>query len=231
MGSICVNECVCSFMNATINGQDNLKHLFRALSCISKVGDQVAFEGYADKLVLSALNSSKSALATITFSSQFFESYQLHPANATKSTEAEATVVCKLLAKPLLAVFRQRVSASKDRDVSIEWCDIRIEDSGNASNGESRLVVVFHCRYGVLKTYRLIYEESEVLHAVTDQARLTNEWSIRPQNLKDLLDHFSGRADEICIRIEGGDVQFTSFTEGVITDKGEHTSANLTNFD
>jgi cell cycle checkpoint control protein RAD9A len=77
------------------------------------------------------------------------------------------------------------------------------------------------CRHGVVKTYRLTYEAAEVLHASFDKARSPNCWTISSRTLRDVVEYFGPKTEQLDWYFENGKVTFTSYTEKVQHGRGE----------
>jgi cell cycle checkpoint control protein RAD9A len=74
---------------------------------------------------------------------------------------------------------------------------------------------------GVTKTYKLNYESIEVTHALFDKNTAPNRWSIHSGRLKNLIDHFGPRTEQLDIYADNGRVTFTSFTEKIVDGNGK----------
>ena len=80
---------------------------------------------------------------------------------------------------------------------------------------------------GVLKTYKLTYESTEVMHAVFDSTTAPNRWSISSRLLKDFVEHFGPKTEQLDIYSENGRATFTSYTEKIMDGKGMVLSMRL----
>jgi len=129
---------------------------------------------------------------------------------------------------------------AKERDAAIERCEVSIEERANKA--ECRLMVKMICRHGrwtrpifaslqrpnannfvlpgVIKTYRLTYESVEVMHALFDKTVAKNTWSISANVLRDFVEYFGLRTEQLDIYSENGRVTFTSYTERIMEGKG-----------
>lgn len=120
----------------------------------------------------------------------------------------------------LLAIFRPRNIESKDsRDSSVEKCELKLlypsEDAA-----ECQLLIRLICKHGVRKTYKLQYESSSsTMHAIMDKTTTHNRFVIAARAMKDVMDHFAPRAEELTLTVSQGSLLLTSFTEGVVSDK------------
>lgn len=72
------------------------------------------------------------------------------------------------------------------------------------------------CKHGVRKTYKLQYEPVRSEHATCDRYALFNHLSLPSASLKEVVDHFASRAEEVTLGLVEGNLQITSFTEGVV---------------
>ncbi|KAF9484428.1 hypothetical protein BDN70DRAFT_825463 [Pholiota conissans] len=183
-------------MQATLDAY-SLKAFTRALTCISKYGDEVSIHATSDSLSFSATNSSKSAFCLFKYDKQFFSRYELDSGNGTiDNLEEGHGLTGQLTVKSFLLILKHRtVEKSVERcELSIiegaDAADVGEEDEGHDSL-ESKLIIRFHCKHGVVKTHRLVLLTSGSILTPgipdpTSESRLT----IGPRPLKDLLDHF-----------------------------------------
>ncbi|KAL0264199.1 hypothetical protein SLS55_000145 [Diplodia seriata] len=77
----------------------------------------------------------------------------------------------------------------------------------------------FTCR--VTKTYKLTYESVEVMHALFDKQSAQNRWQIHSSALKEAIDYFGPKTEQLDIYAENGRVTYTSFTEKISNGKGK----------
>ncbi|KAH0609661.1 uncharacterized protein H6S33_013147 [Morchella sextelata] len=186
------------------------------LSCLSKFSEYVCLEARRNRFTLSALNSTKSAYGGISLSSgEFFESYSFEATGSNESTEPPR-FTCRLYSKALLAAFRQRYSDSKGSS-AIDRCEVSFED--DPSRPECRILVQLVCGHGVLKTYKLTYEEVEVMAPVFDKGQAPNRWTVQARLMKEYMEHFGPKAEGLDITSNNGRAVFTSFTEKVTDGK------------
>ncbi|KAL3425603.1 hypothetical protein PVAG01_02394 [Phlyctema vagabunda] len=201
-----------AILNFTLN-PESLGKLHDALVCLGKFSESVSIEAFPEKLVLYALNSSKSGYASFHLSSsQFFTKYQYTPL-LSKSKER---FNCKIYNKALLSIFRGR-SFDPEKETAVEKCDVSIEDGDGRTR--SRFITKITCRHGVLKTYRLTFESVPSAHARFDKEIAHNRWSMSSKTLREFVEHFGPGTEQLDICTEDGRVSFTSFAEQVIANK------------
>ncbi|CAA7261786.1 unnamed protein product [Cyclocybe aegerita] len=189
-----------STMQATLDAL-SLKAFTKALSCLSRYGEELSIYATPESLSFSTTNSSKSAYCRFKYEKQFFSRYRLgvyHTARDEWDNEIEEvrSVTGQLLTKSLLSILKHRTV-----EKSVERCDLSIVEGNEAPNGEvededhdsleSKLILRFHCKHGVVKTHRLLLLTPTSLMApgvpdAANESRLT----IGPKALKDLIDHF-----------------------------------------
>ena len=170
-----------AILNFTIS-PESLGRFHDSLVCLGKFSESVAIEATQDKvrilygwwahidhfsqLVLTALNSSKSAYASFTLvGNKFFSKYQYRPPKSATQTKEKFT--CKIYNKvsqrvttfksqlsefcykALLSVFKGRVvDPTREKDTAVERCDVAIEDG--EGKAQSRFVVKMVCRHGMV---------------------------------------------------------------------------------
>ncbi|KAJ3512262.1 hypothetical protein NLJ89_g3623 [Agrocybe chaxingu] len=187
-------------MQATLDAL-SLKAFTKALTCLSRYGEELSIYATPEFLSFSATNSSKSAYCRFKYEKQFFSRYRLGVGLTTRDewdneVEEIRNVTGQLLAKALLSILKHRTV-----EKSVERCDLSIVEGSEAPNGEaededhdsleSKLILRFHCKHGVIKTHRLLLLTPTSLMApgvpdAANESRLT----IGPKALKDLIDHF-----------------------------------------
>ncbi|KAK9454650.1 Rad9/Ddc1, partial [Dipodascopsis uninucleata] len=205
----------------TIATGTRLRDWSRSIAALSRVSDYIQIEIRRDAVVLNALNNTKSAFASVEFDAQeFLDSYMVWKENGEQEnsdqrreeTDQSAPVgAIKLFTKLFVTIFRRH-----EKDGTIEKCEISLDES----LPEYRLVVRMVCYYGITKVYNLVYERTrpfKVLHSVNDYP---NSFSVHSRLLKDLLEHTSARAEELCMKFQVDDhVVLSSFTEGVMLQR------------
>ncbi|KAI0873330.1 Rad9-domain-containing protein [Hypoxylon argillaceum] len=189
--------------------EDGVNVLRDALACLGKFSDEVSLEAKKDRLVLTALNTSKSAYASIAFAAnRFFSKYQF--AGVAQNRDK---FFCKLYNRALLSLFRSRGGDplhEREKDTTIDRCDVVITDEPGK---KSRFVAKIVFRNGITTKYRLPFEVSPPVHAKFDKTEATNNWAISPRTLRQLMDHFGPGIDYLDIHGEDEVVNFTCFTE------------------
>lgn len=113
----------------------------------------------------------------------------------------------------LLSIFKKKCIESKDKEAPLEKCEFQLRNS--PSQNKCRLVVRMICRFGVVKTYNLTYESTSVLRANFDSAGSFNRWTTPARTLRDVVDYFGARTDQLDWSFERGKVNFTSYTEKI----------------
>lgn len=119
-----------------------------ALACILRFSENVYLDARRDKLILSALNDTKSAFVSLTFAASHFFRYKY-----VGSESSPQKFYCSILIRALLSIFRSRTGdAGKggNSDSSIERCDVSIDDGPRT---KSRFVAKIAWRNGELQSY------------------------------------------------------------------------------
>ncbi|KIW66335.1 hypothetical protein, variant [Phialophora macrospora] len=171
-------------------------HLHDFLTCLAKFDEDVSLEATPQFLRFSSLNISKTAHAAFTLDSTFFTKYHFSVGARTASGPAlQKQWSCKIQNRALLSIFKRRLG---DRDKE-----------------ECRLVFRLNCRQGVIKTYRLSYEPGEIMHAAFDKLGSTNYWTASSRTLRDVVEYFGPKTDQLDWYFQNGKVTFTSYTEKI----------------
>ncbi|KAK0461319.1 Rad9-domain-containing protein [Desarmillaria tabescens] len=179
-------------MQATLDAAA-LKPFTKALTCISRYGDELTLNATPECLSLSATNSSKSAYCRFKYESQFFQKYKIGSLDSLADDIEEVTQVTgQLLTKLLLSILKHRTV-----EKTVEKCELSIVEGGNtddeAQDGlESRLIVCLHCRHGVIKTHRLLLSTPTSLMAPGIPDNSTESLlTIGPRAIRDMIEHFT----------------------------------------
>lgn len=119
---------------------------------------------------------------------------------------------------------------SRDKDVALERIDFELQ--ARPDQTECRLIFNLVCKQGVLKKYRLYYEGGEVLRASFDSQSSTNHWTVSSKTLRDVVEYFGPKTDQLDWCFQDGKVTFISYTEKVqngkeILKQPMHTSVAL----
>ncbi|TKX19163.1 DNA repair protein rad9 [Elsinoe australis] len=161
-----------------------------------------------------ALNSSRTAYAAFSLDpSSFFLSYDFDGHAST----TPGRFTCQLYNKILLSAFRSRLSENRNADTPIERCDISIEEDADAT--ECRMVVAIICKHGLSKIYRLTYESVEIMHALFDKSTASSGWKISARVLREYIEYFGPRTEQLDMLAKDGKAVFTSFTEKIVDGK------------
>ncbi|KAF9263402.1 hypothetical protein L218DRAFT_973189 [Marasmius fiardii PR-910] len=172
-----------------------LKPFIRALTCLSRYGEELTIYANSDTLSMSCTNSSKSAYCRFRYSRQFFSKYRIGTSRAGPNEPEEGEIVTgQLMTKALLSILKHHFG-----DSSVERCEISIvEGEGSANKDEdeedsleSRLVVRLYCKHGVIKTHRLALMTPQSLLApgvpdTSEESLLT----IGPRAIREIIEHF-----------------------------------------
>lgn len=207
-----------ALVNFTLS-EDGVGAFNDALVCIHKFSDDVSLEIKKDKLVLTALNLTKSAYVSFTFAAnRFFSRF-----NFEGNTQNRERFFCSIYIKALLSVFRTRTGGdpTRDRDnvTTIERCDVAIDDGPGK---KSRFIAKIFCRNGITATHRLSFEAKAPVHAKFDKTEANNHWTINSRTLRSLMEHFGPGIDLLDINTDGENVvNFTCFTEKQVSVNNE----------
>lgn len=90
------------------------------------------------------------------------------------------------------------------------------------------------CRAGVVKTYRLTYETGEILHASFDRSNSPNTWTVSSKTLRDVVEYFGPKTEQLDWFLQDGKMTFTSYTEKIQNGRGKssrHEAARILTVD
>lgn len=169
------------------------------------------------QLILTALNSSKSAYACFSFATARFCSRYAFEG----TPQHRDRYYCTLYIRALLSIFRSRAGGEsqrdRDKDTTIERCDVAVEDG---DDGPSRFVARLVFRNGVASTHRLPFEVAVPVHAKFAREEAGNHWTIPSRTLRQLMEHFGPGVELLDISSDGEHVKFTCFTEKTVNGDG-----------
>ncbi|CAB65808.1 DNA repair protein rad9 [Schizosaccharomyces pombe] len=210
----------------------NLRDLARIFTNLSRIDDAVNWEINKNQIEITCLNSSRSGFSMVTLKKAFFDKYIFQPDSVLLTGLMTPTIRIRTQVKPILSVFRNKIfdfiptvvttnskngygseSASR-KDVIVENVQISI-----STGSECRIIFKFLCKHGVIKTYKISYEQTQTLHAVFDKSLSHNNFQINSKILKDLTEHFGQRTEELTIQPLQERVLLTSFTEEVVHNR------------
>ncbi|XP_056412419.1 cell cycle checkpoint control protein RAD9A [Hyla sarda] len=172
----------------------NIKALGRAIHSLSRIGEELYFEPLDEGLCLRSVNSSRSAYACFTLTPLFFHTYEA----------TGGSCHCKLFMKSVLSVFRSLPSLEK----TVEKCLIKLNMASN------RLVIQLLCKYGVMKTHNLSYQDCESLQAVYNPDSCPNVLQAQARLLSDAVVHFPLTLAEVTLMASpSGKVTLRNYVE------------------
>ncbi|KAK7712734.1 hypothetical protein SLS57_007688 [Botryosphaeria dothidea] len=88
-----------------------------------------------------------------------------------------------------------------------------------ARNSDGRFTCRIYNKVRVTKTYKLTYESVEVMHALFDKQSANNKWTIHSSALKEAIEYFGPKTEQLDIYADDGRVTYTSFTEKISNGK------------
>lgn len=188
---------------------------YDVLTCLSKFSDLLSIEARYSQLLLSALNSSKSAYASFLLEKdEFFTQYEFD----SDLSRRDDRFSCSISNRALSSVFKGRLGDPKTGDGAVERCQAVFDDRPDGE--ECRLVLNLIYRQGITKTFKLTYEASDTMQAVFDKSKATNSWKASARMLRECAEHFGARTEQLDICSEDGQVTLTSYTEKIMQGKG-----------
>ncbi|KAF6812795.1 DNA repair protein rad9 [Colletotrichum sojae] len=198
-----------AILNFTLS-EDAVAAFRDILACLHKFSDDVSLEAKKDQLVLSTLNSTKSAYACFTLAApRFCSRYQFEG-----SAQYRDKFYCKLYIRALISIFRSRSGGDpkqdRDRESSIDRCDVAIQDGPGV---KSRFIVRLFFRNGITSTHKLSFEIAVPVRATFDRNEAIHHWKIPSRTLRQLMDHFGPGVEYLDVNSDGQHVNFAVYTE------------------
>ncbi|XP_039154986.1 cell cycle checkpoint control protein RAD9A-like [Eucalyptus grandis] len=164
-------------MEFTLSG-NALKTLARSITCLSRVGNDLAIQASPSQISFHMLNSSRSAYQLITFKPDLFDVF----------TVSGAQVQCSVLLKAVCSVLRTPIS-------NIDYLSMQLPDL-NASKVQWAL----QCFSGIKKTYWITCNVGPDIQQLSlDRRKYPSNFVVRPRDLNRLLVNFQSSLQEITI--------------------------------
>ncbi|KAG2078976.1 hypothetical protein BDR04DRAFT_1086026 [Suillus decipiens] len=170
-----------------------LKPFIRALTCLSRYGDDVVVSANPEHLCLSATNSSLSAYCCFKYGRRTFSRYKFRDGVAQDGVQ---DVKGQLLAKTFLSIIKHRTI-----EKTLERCEFTIVEATDLYDQsqpdedqdtlESRLIIRLHCKHGIVKTHRLpLLIPTSSLTPGSSDPLTESHLTIGPRAIKDITEHF-----------------------------------------
>ncbi|BGP47651.1 hypothetical protein JCM10450v2_003516 [Rhodotorula kratochvilovae] len=196
-------------MELNIAGGAALKQFTRALTCLSRIGDDLDFSATQQRLSISTVNSSRTAFGIAHFYPRFFAEFLLADPPADRPYKFSIT------ARPFLSTLRTKSTVE-----SVSIAVLESEGGGvdrhrepGVDSGECRLVVHLFCEHGVRKKHSLTYSDPNVQNWARFDLDATDHFHLRPGS--------NGAADEITFYCRESACRLKSFN-----DSGFDVTAN-----
>ncbi|CAN1858531.1 Cell cycle checkpoint control protein RAD9A, partial [Linum perenne] len=155
-----------------------LKAFSRCITCLGRIGNELAVQASSSQLAFHTLNSSRSAYQTITFKPGFFDVYAVFGAQVKFSVLVKA--VCSVLRTPVQSIDHLRVQLVDPDSSKVQW--------------------TLECNNGMRKAYSITCNvESDIQHLALDRNRYPSSFTVRPRDLNKLLANFQSTLQEITI--------------------------------
>ncbi|KAF9605722.1 hypothetical protein IFM89_018118 [Coptis chinensis] len=164
-------------MELSLSG-NALKTFTRSITCLARVGNEVAIQASSSQLAFHTLNSSRSAYQSIRFKPEFFDVY----------TISVPQVQCSVLLKAVCSVLRTSVSG-------VDRLCIKL-----AEPDASKVQWTLDCLSGMRKAYWLTCNvEPDIQHLSLDRRKFPSSFVVRPRDLNRLLANFQSSLQEITV--------------------------------
>ncbi|WCJ43110.1 cell cycle checkpoint control protein family [Euphorbia peplus] len=155
-----------------------LKTFARSITCLARVGNELAIQASPSQLIFHTLNSSRSAYQSIMFKSAFFDAY----------TISATQVQCSVLLKAICSVLRTPIA-------SIDHLSVHLPDSE-----ASKVQWTLECYSGMRKAYWITcIIEPNIQHLSLDKRKFPSSLAARPRDLNRLLANFQSSLQEITV--------------------------------
>ncbi|KAJ1380895.1 Rad9/Ddc1 [Sesbania bispinosa] len=157
---------------------NSLKTFARCITCLARIGNELAIQASSSQLLFHTINSSRSAYQSITFKPGFFDVY----------TVSSNPVQCSVLLKAVCSVLRTPIS-------NIDHLTVRLPDPD-----APKVQWILDCYSGMRKTYWITCNvEPDIQHLSLDRQKFPSNFVVRPRDLNRLLANFQSSLQEITI--------------------------------
>ncbi|CAL1393418.1 unnamed protein product [Linum trigynum] len=164
-------------MEFSLSG-NGLKTFSRCITCLARIGNELAVEASSSQLEFHTLNSSRSAYQSITFKPGFFDVYTIFGAQVKFSVLVKA--VCAVLRTPIQSIDHLRVQLPDPDASKVQW--------------------TLECNNGMRKAYSITCNvEPDIQHLALDRNGFPSSLIVRPRDLNRLLANFQSSLQEITI--------------------------------
>ncbi|KAM7279735.1 hypothetical protein ACFE04_006869 [Oxalis oulophora] len=164
-------------MELSLSG-NAIKTFARSITCLARIGNELAIQASPSQLDFHSLNASRSAYQSMTFKPDFFDMY----------TVSGAQVQCSVLLKAICAVLRTPVA-------SVDHLSVKLPDPY-----APKIQWTLECFNGMRKAYWITCNvEPDIQHLSLDKTRFPTNIVVRPLDLNRLLANFQSSLQEITI--------------------------------
>ncbi|KAK7258898.1 hypothetical protein RIF29_24487 [Crotalaria pallida] len=156
-----------------------LKTFARCITCLARIGNELAIQASSSQLLFHTINTSRSAYQSITFKPGFFDVYTVSINNL---------VQCSVLLKAVCAVLRTPLT-------NIDHLTVKLPDPD-----APKVMWILDCYSGMRKTYWVTCNvEPDIQHLSLDKQKFPSNFVVRPRDLNRLLANFQSSLPEITI--------------------------------
>ncbi|XP_010259632.1 PREDICTED: cell cycle checkpoint control protein RAD9A isoform X2 [Nelumbo nucifera] len=155
-----------------------LKSFTRSVTCLARVGHELALQASPSQLSFHTINSSRSAYQSITLKPDFFDVYKISAAQVQCSMLLKA--VCSILRTPITSVDRLCINMPNPDASKVQW--------------------TLECYSGMRKAYWINCNvEPDIQHLSLDRRRFPSNFVVRPRDFNRLLANFQSSLQEITV--------------------------------
>ncbi|QCD77767.1 cell cycle checkpoint control protein RAD9A [Vigna unguiculata] len=155
-----------------------LKTFARCITCLARIGNELAIQASSSQLLFHTINSSRSAYECIAFNPDFFDAY----------TVSGNSVQCSVLLKAVCAVLRTPIT-------NIDHLTVVLPDPD-----APKVRWILDCYNGMRKSYWITCNvEPDIQHLSLDRQKFPSNFVVRPRDLNRLLANFQSSLQEITI--------------------------------
>ncbi|KAK7284372.1 hypothetical protein RJT34_19117 [Clitoria ternatea] len=155
-----------------------LKTFARCITCLARIGNELAIQASPSQILFHTINSSRSAYQSVTCKPGFFDVY----------TVSSNSVQCSVLLKAVCAVLRTPI-------MNIDHLTVKLPEPD-----APKVQWILDCFNGMRKTYWITCNvEPDIQHLSLDRQKFLSNFVARPRDLNRLLANFQSSLQEITI--------------------------------
>eukprot|EP00761_Pharyngomonas_kirbyi_P006863 gb/GECH01006872.1/.p1 GENE.gb/GECH01006872.1/~~gb/GECH01006872.1/.p1 ORF type:complete len:458 (+),score=125.44 gb/GECH01006872.1/:1-1374(+) len=181
-----------------------LKLFAKALQCMYKIGPELRIQVFDSHVLLTTLNGAKSAYISVRFNQSFFDRFAVDP---------RVIQGCQVSLKNLLLAFKS-INTMEKAKLELD-------------NEDSKLIIEIKGNFGIIKNYRLHFQEINVTEAVYDKKQYPCQICADSKLFSESIVNFASSIQEITFRLDPQYLSMQSYAEDAESRKNLATTLQI----